>query len=83
SKLAVEELESYHQTHELNLKDADALKAWLIESISRANERVVKEQAETKQKMGTTIVAAVQSDSNVLHIAHVGDSRAYLVRDGV
>src|SRR5277367_7068980 len=56
SKLAVEELEKYHQSNELNLKDADALKHWLMESISRANERVVHEQAETKSKMGTTIV---------------------------
>jgi serine/threonine protein phosphatase PrpC len=30
--------------------------------------------------MGTTIVVALQSDSE-LYIAHVGDSRAYLIRD--
>jgi protein phosphatase len=32
--------------------------------------------------MGTTIVVAVQSDDNKIQIAHVGDSRAYLLRDG-
>ncbi|HEY9760769.1 MAG TPA: Stp1/IreP family PP2C-type Ser/Thr phosphatase [Oculatellaceae cyanobacterium] len=82
SKLAVEELDNYHKANKLNLTDAAALKTWLTESILRANEVVVQTQAETKQKMGTTIVAAVQSDNNILHIAHVGDSRAYLVRDG-
>ena len=83
SKLAVQELENYHKTNKLNLTDAAALKTWLTESILKANQVVVQTQAETKQKMGTTIVAAVQSDNNILHIAHVGDSRAYLVRDGV
>src|SRR5690606_27697400 len=33
--------------------------------------------------MGTTLTAAlVEADANRLHLAHVGDSRAYLLRDG-
>ena len=81
SKLAVEELEKYREAHNPDLKDPDALKTWMCNSIAKANARVVEEQAKTKAQMGTTIVVAVQTDG-LLHISHVGDSRAYLIRDG-
>ena len=82
SKLAVAELEDYRQTKGLDLSQAESMKEFLVESIARANKRVIQEQEVTKAQMGTTIVAAVQSDDGILHIAHVGDSRAYLVREG-
>ncbi len=84
SKLAVEELASFRERSEPNLADPDSLKGWLAKSIACANARVVvtAESSSKTKRMGTTIVAAVQSDDGMLHIAHVGDSRAYLVRDG-
>lgn len=51
-------------------------------SIGEANEAIYTAASQNPELhgMGTTIVVALQSDSG-LHIAHVGDSRAYLIRD--
>jgi PPM family protein phosphatase len=55
----------------------------LIAAIARANERVLEAvRAEPRLKgMGTTVVAAL-FDDGVVSFGHVGDSRAYLVREG-
>jgi PPM family protein phosphatase len=84
SKLAVEELANFRERTEPDLADPESLRSWLTNSIACANARVVVTAEESKKtkRMGTTIVAAVQSDDGMLHIAHVGDSRAYLVRAG-
>lgn len=50
----------------------------LREAFALANQRIY---AEGHGTMGTTGVAALLAD-NVLHVANVGDSRAYLVREG-
>jgi protein phosphatase len=56
----------------------DALK----EALERANRKIIDEaQKREVRKMGATFVAAVQ-DTNKLIVAHVGDARAYLVRQG-
>lgn len=60
------------------------IKSKMIESIERAN-AVVYEKAMQDRKlkgMGTTVVLAVIQNDTV-HIAHVGDSRAYLLSQNI
>lgn len=55
----------------------------LVERVQLANERIA-DQAKTDPStagMGTTISAAVLSQEGSVEIAHVGDSRIYLLRD--
>jgi serine/threonine protein phosphatase PrpC len=57
--------------------------AQLTETIMEANQRVL-ERAESDRElrgMGTTLTALVTEDARA-HLAHVGDSRAYLLRQG-
>jgi protein phosphatase len=54
-------------------------------AVQRANRDVIEVAASSNKRrgMGTTIVAATISQrSNVIHVAHVGDSRCYRVRNG-
>lgn len=55
----------------------------VVQAVVEANTRVSdKASSDTNyQGMGTTLTAAV-FEGRRLHIAHVGDSRAYLLRDG-
>ena len=55
----------------------------LVAAITRANERVLEAvRAEPRLKgMGTTVVTAL-FDDGMVSLAHVGDSRAYLLRQG-
>ena len=60
-----------------------SLESKLLHSIREAN-RVVRETAQSNpqlQNMGTTLVCACMNGSRVL-IGNVGDSRAYLIRNG-
>jgi serine/threonine protein phosphatase PrpC len=55
----------------------------LVTLIQEANRRVYEQAAEdaAKSGMGTTMTVALLEDGRV-RIGHVGDSRAYLIRDG-
>jgi PPM family protein phosphatase len=55
----------------------------IVELIKEANRRVYEAAADDKARsgMGTTITAALVEDGTV-QIGHVGDSRAYRIRDG-
>jgi serine/threonine protein phosphatase PrpC len=84
SRLAVESVEAFWKRKKPPLGDPEALQQWLVEAVANANSCVWKASANDPVcfGMGTTIVVAVQSLEGQMYIAHVGDSRAYLVRDG-
>jgi PPM family protein phosphatase len=71
--------------------DIDQFGLWtlarrLATAIQRANAEVIDiaKKAQKYKGMGTTIVAAAFSpDGDDVHIAHLGDSRCYRLRDGV
>ncbi|HEY3375492.1 MAG TPA: Stp1/IreP family PP2C-type Ser/Thr phosphatase [Candidatus Aquicultor sp.] len=57
----------------------------LVESIKRANKKVHETAVrDTDHRgMGTTLTVAVAHDDATLYVGHVGDSRLYLLRDGL
>lgn len=59
---------------------SDAYESWLHQAMLAANQRVVSEQADLDDTMGTTLLAALIVGVKA-YIANVGDSRAYLLRE--
>jgi serine/threonine protein phosphatase PrpC len=58
----------------------------LVSAVKLANQRIFQASIRNRsvQGMGTTIVGALfNRDDRKIHIAHVGDSRAYCIREGV
>jgi protein phosphatase len=55
----------------------------LVEAIKSANQEIYKQATKdlSIRGMGTTLTVAIESDRK-LYVAHVGDSRLYLLRDG-
>lgn len=76
SKIAVEALEELDPTAEDGAKE-------IAERIREANRRIVERSLSDRsvRGMGTTVTALL-ADRSKAHLAHVGDSRAYLFRDG-
>jgi protein phosphatase len=76
SKIAVEAFEQ-------GLPDAGSAEERLADRAREANKRIhnLSKTQHERAGMGTTLTAAYLDDSE-LAIAHVGDSRAYLFRDG-
>jgi len=66
------------------MRDSERLNGTAIHAaVSRANEAVFEEAGrdESKSGMGTTFTG-LSEENDTVHIAHVGDSRAYLIRNG-
>ncbi|MBK7840503.1 MAG: serine/threonine-protein phosphatase [Candidatus Obscuribacter sp.] len=84
SKLAMEAVEKQWKDENPPTNDNEAIKVWLTKTVNEANAAVWNsaEEDPSVRGMGTTIVVAVQSTDNYMQIAHVGDSRAYLYREG-
>ena len=64
-------------------RDSADASAALVEDIKEANRRVLErgEAERDLRGMGTTLTAVV-TEADKAYLAHVGDSRAYLLRDG-
>lgn len=79
SRLCVEALTG--KIKELSLKTPVSI---LNEAITKANEEVFEEAQKNPdyQGMGTTLVAATVSDG-CLYVANIGDSRLYIISDGM
>lgn len=62
--------------------DGDTNRRWLLGKVDQAHQSVLSEQKSSpgKKSMGSTIVAMCYFNDEV-HIAHVGDSRAYMLRE--
>jgi protein phosphatase len=71
------------ETFERGLPDSGSPEERLVAAIRDANQRIHEISATEHERagMGTTLTAAYLDDAQ-LAIAHVGDSRAYLLRDG-
>ncbi|OCL27930.1 serine/threonine protein phosphatase [Orenia metallireducens] len=76
SSLAIKGIKEYDFNH-------DSLKDSIKECIELVNQRIQQEglAKEEYQGMGTTLTMGVIKD-RILIIGHIGDSRAYLFRDG-
>jgi len=84
SEVAVETICAEARKRFLDRRDdtSEAVENILDESFQAANNTIKKMAEERRNDMGTTLVAALVAD-NLGLLANVGDSRAYLMREGV
>lgn len=79
SSIAVEQIEKLLQKNYRASMNPGNIKSMIINAVHHANTAIYEEASKTKelQGMGTTTVVML-AVNNRLHVAHVGDSRAYL-----
>jgi serine/threonine protein phosphatase PrpC len=63
---------------QISRSDKQDYQKWLVEAVEQANSEVFSRRKSAGSDMGSTLVAAVL-DGNTAYVAHIGDSRAYLV----
>lgn len=74
-------IKTFQRTYKVRVGDSNITQD-LLKAISVAHNRIIQrsKSSENLSKMGSTVVAvAVDKKKNLLHIANVGDSRAYLI----
>lgn len=83
SGMAVEVVREALKKENSSFADRETVQTSLIEAFFSANEkiRVTADKDMNLQGMGTTLVTAIHFNDDI-YISHVGDSRAYLVRQG-
>ncbi|HQQ75264.1 MAG TPA: Stp1/IreP family PP2C-type Ser/Thr phosphatase [Pseudomonadales bacterium] len=80
SQLAVSEFE---RAWKYRMENVSLTGSWLYATAKLAN-HIIRSQAEadpTLKQMGTTLVSLL-IEGHVAHIAHIGDSRCYLLKEG-
>ncbi len=82
SAITVAEIESLWHERAPSSTDIAEVKNWMIEAISRANKSVwLANQEHNARRRGSTVVLAIPLSEGRIAISHVGDSRAYRIRD--
>ena len=88
SQMAVDVITAAFETEHYGGRRDDALPRYgdeLVRAIKTANAQIFRQARTVDEQagMGTTVVAVrFSSDRQRVYVAHVGDSRCYLVRDG-
>jgi protein phosphatase len=84
SKRAIEVVPRELRKHLAQANNQDQIKKVIRRSIVQANEEILQMGALDRdlRNMGTTIVMAVWRKGQELYVTWVGDSRAYLIREG-
>lgn len=83
SNLAISAIASYYKANRDKIENEEMFVPQFInESIAKANEKIIEESQndEELRGMGTTITMCIIFGDEI-YIGHVGDSRAYLLRD--
>lgn len=64
--------------------EEEAIKGIIYEAFNRANEKIYlhAQENESCDGMGTTATLVLKNGS-LLYVGHVGDSRAYIIRNGM
>jgi protein phosphatase len=84
SKRAIEVVPRELRKHLTAVADTEEARSIIKKAVVQANEEIVTMGALDREmkNMGTTIVMALWRKGQEMHIASLGDSRAYLVRNG-
>lgn len=84
SKRAIEVVPRELRKHLTAVADTEQARAIIKKAVVQANEEIVTMGALDREmkNMGTTIVMALWRKGQEMHVASLGDSRAYLVRGG-